>query len=153
MSSTARSLGLLGLFVAVTLGGGMLIGISNPPGEWYAGLAKPGFTPPNWLFPVAWTVLYVLVAIAGWRVFERGPAAGRLAWVAQLALNFLWSPTFFGAHRIGAGLVVVAALLLAVLLFLAATWKANRPAFACFVPYAAWVAYATALNLSIWRLN
>lgn len=148
-----RSALLLGLLLTLVLGGGMVVGLSNPPGDWYASLAKPGFTPPDWLFPVAWTVLYILVAIAGWLVVLRGPRLALLPWAAQLALNFAWSPVFFGAHRIGAGLAVIAALLVAIAVFLAATLRGNRAAFACFVPYAVWVVYATALNLSILRLN
>ncbi|KAB0676427.1 TspO/MBR family protein [Aureimonas leprariae] len=148
-----RSALLLGLMITLVLGGGMVIGLSNPPGDWYAALAKPSFTPPDWLFPVAWTLLYVLVAVAGWLVLLRGPALALLPWAVQLALNFAWSPTFFGAQRIGFGLGVIAALLVAILAFLAATIRQNRAAFACFVPYGVWVAYATALNLSILRLN
>jgi translocator protein len=150
---STRSALLLGVVLTLVLGGGMIVGLSNPPGDWYAGLAKPGFTPPDWLFPVAWTVIYVLVAVAGWLVLLRGPAPALLAWGAQLALNFAWSPVFFGSHRIGLGLAVIAALLATILAFLALTVRRNRAAFACFLPYGAWVAYATALNLSILRLN
>lgn len=151
--TAVRSGLLLAVLLVATLGGGMLVGVSNPPGDWYANLAKPGFTPPNWLFPVAWTLLYVLVAVAGWLVFRAGPGAARVLWVLQLAVNFAWSPTVFGAHRIGVGLVVVSALLVLVLAFVAAAWERQRIAAVAFLPYAAWVAYATALNYSIWRLN
>src|SRR4051794_28977474 len=78
------------------------------PGEWYAALAKPSFNPPNWLFAPVWTVLYVLIAVAGWRTFERDQRGGPMKlWWAQLALNFLWSPVFFGAHRIGLALLII----------------------------------------------
>ncbi|GGE14926.1 tryptophan-rich sensory protein [Aureimonas endophytica] len=148
-----RHLLWLACFLVVTLGGGLSIGIANPPGAWYEALAKPGFTPPNWLFPVAWTILYVLIGIAGWRVFLKGPAVALALWLVQLALNFAWSPTFFGAHRIGAGLLIIALLLGAILAFLFATIRRNRVAAWCFLPYAAWVAYATLLNFALWRLN
>lgn len=148
-----RSALLLGLILTLVLGGGMVIGLSNPPGAWYEGLAKPGFTPPDWLFPLAWTVLYLLIAVAGWLVLLRGPALAIPFWIAQLALNFGWSPVFFGAQRIGLGLLVIAGLLVSVIAFAAVTARRNRAAFVCFVPYGVWVAYATALNLSILRLN
>src|SRR5215203_2375160 len=87
-------------FLGLAVGGGLAIGSVTVPGEWYAGLAKPAFNPPNWLFAPVWTVLYVLIAFAGWRTFEhnRGGGVMRLWW-AQLVLNFLWSPTFFGGHQ------------------------------------------------------
>lgn len=153
MTSPLRQPGLLAVFLVVTLGGGLLIGVSNPPGAWYEALAKPGFTPPNRLFPIAWTMIYSLVAVAGWLVVGRGPRAGQGLWILQIALNFSWPPIFFGAHRIGLGLAVIALLLVTALAFVAATIRANRPAALCFLPYAAWVAYATALNFSIWRMN
>ncbi len=151
--TTARSLLVLVALLLLTVGGGLLIGVSNPPGDWYAGLAKPAWTPPNWLFPVSWTLLYVLVAVAGWLVFRGGPRTAQVLWVGQVAVNFAWSPSFFGAQRIGLGLAVVATLLVLILLFIVATWRTQRTATLLFLPYAAWVAYATALNHSIWRLN
>ena len=80
------------VFVAGVFGIGWLIGATNLPGEWYAGLAKPGFVPPNWAFPIAWTILYIMIGIAGWRTFRREPRGkAMLAWAAQMALNFLVS--------------------------------------------------------------
>jgi tryptophan-rich sensory protein len=149
MTALAQRWGLLALFVAAVLGGGMLIGINNPPGDWYAGLQKPWFTPPGILFPIAWTILYILVAVAGWRVFDAGLGGARALWVAQMALNFAWSPVFFGAHLVGWGLAIILALLAAILLFIGATWRTDRPAALCFLPYAAWVAFASLLNGSI----
>jgi benzodiazapine receptor len=151
--SRPARLGLLALFLLVTLGGGMLIGLSNPPGEWYAGLAKARFNPPDWAFPVAWTILYILIAVAGWRVFLAKARLPFGLWVLQLALNFTWTPTFFGLHLIGAGLVVLLAMLAAILAFIAVTWRQDRTAALLFVPYAAWVGFAGLLNGSIWWLN
>jgi tryptophan-rich sensory protein len=142
------------LFLAVVLGGGLFLSFLTAPGEWYAGLAKPAFNPPAWLFGPVWTLLYVLIAVAGWRTFERdrGGAPMRLWW-AQLVLNFAWTPVFFGAHQIGLALVVIVALLAAILGFIAAALRIDRVAAWMFVPYAAWVAFATALNGAIWGLN
>ena len=153
MRSPAARYGLLALFLAVSLGGGMLVGISNPPGDWYAGLAKPSFNPPDWLFPPAWTLLYILIGIAGWRVFLAKLRLPFGLWVLQLAINFSWSPTFFGQHLIGAGLVILLAMLATILAFLAVTWRRDRPAALCFVPYTLWVSFAGLLNGAIWWLN
>ncbi|WP_375158225.1 TspO/MBR family protein [Bradyrhizobium sp. RDT46] len=142
------------LFVAGVVGIGWLIGATNPPGEWYAGLAKPGFVPPNWAFPLAWTILYTLIAIAGWRTFRREPRGkAMLAWAAQMALNFAWSPVMFTMHQIGAALVILIALLGAIVTYIGPELSRDRLAAALFVPYAAWVAFAGVLNAAIWRLN
>jgi benzodiazapine receptor len=124
--------------------------------SWYPGLAKPAFTPPNWAFPVAWTVLYILMAVAAWRVWRRNEADDRGAltlWFAQLALNFAWSILFFGLHQVTAGLIDIAVLLLLILATAAAFWTRDRPAALMMLPYAAWVGFAAALNGAIWRLN
>jgi tryptophan-rich sensory protein len=144
----------LALFLLLVLGGGLLIGINNIPGPWYEALRKPWFNPPNWLFGPAWTTLYVLIAIAGWRVWQR-ERSGRLMWLwwLQLALNFLWSPVFFGAQQPGAALAVIVVLLATILAFIGIAWNRDRPAALLFLPYAAWVVFATLLNGSIFFLN
>jgi len=142
------------VFVTVVLGGGTLIGFVTRPGKWYAGLTKPTFNPPNWVFAPAWTALYVLVAIAGWRTFMHGGfSAAMLLWLGQLALNFSWSPVFFGARRPGLALVVVITLLGLIVSFIALQWETDLVSALLFLPYAAWVAFATLLNTAIWRLN
>lgn len=148
-----RFLALL-VFIVVVLGAGALIGYSTLPGEWYAGLAKPFFNPPNWIFGPVWSVLYILIAIAGWRVWSVDPSGAAMrVWLAQLLLNFLWSPTFFGLHRPGSALLVILLLLVAILAFIALARRRDRVAAWLFVPYALWVAFATLLNAAIWRLN
>jgi tryptophan-rich sensory protein len=144
----------LALFIALVLGGGTLIGLMTLPGEWYAGLAKPPFNPPNWIFAPVWTLLYIMVAVAGWRTWQRGPRSAAMAvWFIQLALNFVWSPAFFGAHRIGAALVIMAAMLATIFAFIVICWPRDRTAALLFTPYAAWVAFATLLNGALWYLN
>lgn len=143
----------LPIFLAISLGGGLLIGASNTPDDWYRHLEKPWFNPPNWVFAPAWTVLYVLIAVAGWRVLRSGNGKALVAWGVQMALNFLWSPLFFSAHAILPALVVILGLLAAILVFLARTGGRDALAFWCFVPYAVWVSYAALLNAAIWRLN
>lgn len=142
------------IFLALVVGGGLAIGALTAPGEWYAELNKPTFTPPGWVFGPAWLMIHVCIAVAGWLVWrrDRGGWAIKL-WGLQLALNFLWSPIFFAAHWIGLALAVIAALLEIIAGFIAATWRTQRHAALLFVPYAAWVAFATALNAQIVALN
>lgn len=148
-----RTLSLSG-FVVLVLGGGTLIGYLTLPGEWYAGLAKPFFNPPDWIFGPVWSVLYVLVAVAGWRMWRHDPwGAGMRLWICQLILNFLWSPIFFGLQQPGLALMVIVALLVAILGFIPIARKTDRLAAWLFAPYAVWVAFATLLNASIWWLN
>ena len=120
------------------------------PGPWYEALQKPFFNPPNWLFGPAWTVLYILVGIAGWRVWSTDSAGSLMKlWFVQLVVNFLWSPTFFGLHMIGGGLVVVIAML--VRSSPSSRWpgsaSGSRRCSSC--PMRAWVAFATTLNAAI----
>ena len=141
-------------FILLVVGGGLLIGFFTAPGLWYEALAKPSFNPPNWLFGPIWSVLYVLVAIVGWRIWQREPSGAAMKlWWFQLALNFLWSPVFFALHQVGLALAIILALLAAILVFIAIAWKLDRLAVYLFVPYAAWVAFASLLNAAIWALN
>ena len=133
---------------------GLLIGAVNIPGAWYAGLNKPPFNPPDWVFAPVWTVLFILIAMAGFRTFERearGTAA--MLWGLQMALNFAWSPVFFSLHRIEWALAIVLAMLAAVLGFVWRQWQCDRVASWLFVPYAAWVGFAATLNAAIAVLN
>jgi tryptophan-rich sensory protein len=148
-----RWLSLFG-FLVLVIGGGLAIGYVTAPGEWYAGLVKPSFNPPGWIFGPVWTVLYALIAVAGWRVWQRDRFGSPMRlWWAQLSLNFLWSPVFFAAHRIGLALVIVLLMLAAILTFIIVSWRQDRVAAWLFVPYAAWVAFASMLNGAIWMLN
>ena len=142
------------VFVLLVFGGGLLIGYATLPGQWYASLVKPPFNPPNWVFAPVWSLLYVLIAIAGWRTWRRPPDSRAMrVWAAQLVLNFLWSPTFFGAKMMGLALVVIVLLFASILLFMARTWNSDRLSAWLFAPYAAWVAFATLLNASLVWLN
>lgn len=124
------------------------------PGAWYGGLAKPWWTPPNWLFGPVWSVLYVMIAVAGWLTWHAQEATlARLIWTLQLVLNGIWSPIMFGRHDIGLALVVIVAMLISIMSFVAVTWRRQRSAALLFVPYLAWVGFATALNFAVWRLN
>ena len=144
----------LAVFVAFVLGGGFLIGYINVPGSWYAGLNKPWFNPPNWIFAPVWSAIYLLIALAGWRTWERcGHGTAMRLWLLQMALNFLWSPIFFSAHLPGGALAIILALFGVNLAFVLRQWNSDRISSAMFVPYAAWVGFASLLNLSIVYLN
>ena len=124
------------------------------PGEWYRGLAKPRWTPPDWLFPVAWTVLYLAMSAAAARVAMLPDTGQALAlWSVQIALNTLWTPVFFGLRRIGAGLVIIFLLWLAVAATMVAFWQHDAIAGALFAPYLAWVTVGGMLNRSVWHRN
>ncbi len=124
---------------------------------WYRHLRKPSFTPPDEVFPVAWTTLYALIAYSGWRVWSAAPSRERDAalklWISQLAANAQWSKLFFGQHRPTLALVDVFMLEGNIIGYIAAAHKVDRGAAYAFVPYAAWVAFATVLNAEIIRLN
>lgn len=139
------------VFLIAVLGGGLLIGSGTRPDAWYAALAKPSFNPPSSVFAPVWSLIYVMIAMAGARTFERG--AGFPLWLGQMALNFAWTPVFFGLHRPELALVIILVLLALILAFIATRWHADRVSALLFVPYAAWVAFASVLNASIVALN
>jgi tryptophan-rich sensory protein len=140
------------VFLLAVLGIGLLIGSITRPDGWYAVLAKPAFNPPNWVFAPVWSLLYVMIATAGARTFERG-TGGFPLWLGQMALNFAWTPAFFGLHRPGLALIIIVALLIAILVFIAYRWRTDRLSSLLFVPYVAWVAFASVLNAAIVVLN
>lgn len=125
-------------------------------GDWYRSLCKPRWTPPNWLFPVVWTLLYTLIAIAGllvWNTADENRTLLVTLWGAQLILNALWSYIFFGRRDMRLALFDIALLWVAIASFIGFAWRANELAAILFLPYLAWVSYATALNAAILRLN
>jgi benzodiazapine receptor len=135
--------------IAVGASGGLF-----PPGKWYRDLQKPSWTPPNWLFPVAWSVLYLCMAGAAARVAVSADNGLALAlWSLQIALNGLWTPVFFGLKRIKLGFWVLCALWVSVAATCGALWAVDGIAGALFLPYLLWVTIAGALNLAVWRLN
>ena len=125
-------------------------------GPWYAGLSKPDWTPPNWLFPPAWAALYLMIAVAGWLIWTTPHESRSLIlglWAAQLLLNAAWSYIFFGRHEIALGLIDILALWAMIAAFAVAAWPVNQWASLLFMPYLLWVSFAAALNASIWLRN
>jgi translocator protein len=141
-------------FIIAVVTIGILIGITNLPGSWYAQLVKPAFNPPNWVFGPVWTVLYAMIGFVGARTWlaRRSKPAMKL-WFAQMALNFAWSPLFFGLNLMDAALVVIIGLWISILLFIRTSWKQDRLSAALFLPYLLWVTFATLLNVSLIALN
>jgi tryptophan-rich sensory protein len=145
----------LGVFAALVVAAAFFGGQWGA-NAWYATLSKPSFTPPNWLFPIAWTVLYFMIAVAGWLVWQKGgPEANRalIVWAAQLIPNAIWSYVFFGRQEIGAALIVLLVMWALIALFIVLAWPVDRRASLLFVPYFIWVSYAGVLNYVILKMN
>ena len=126
-------------------------------GGWYRGLAKPGFNPPGWVFGPVWTILYLLMAVAVWRVWEAEPSGLRTAAIAmflvQLTLNFAWTWIFFHLHAIRGALGEIVMLWMAIAVTTVLFSKIDVSAAALMVPYLLWVSFASVLNAAIARLN
>ena len=127
------------------------------PSPWYADLAKPTWTPPNWLFGPVWTILYILMAVAAWMVWRQGEHPGArsalVSYVVQLILNGLWSWIFFGRQRIGLALLDLLVLWIAVLATLILFWRVRGSCGLLLLPYLVWITLAGVLNLAVWHLN
>lgn len=124
------------------------------PGAWYETLNKPPWTPPNWVFAPAWIILYAMIAIAGWLVWQsEGWGAALLVWVANIGFNAAWSWLMFGRRQIKTALLDAIAMLVTIAAFILLTWKTTPLAAILFLPYLAWVAFATALNFAILERN
>jgi translocator protein len=142
------------LFIGIVVGVGAVIGTQTAPDAWYTALEKPPFNPPNWLFAPVWFTLYVLIGIVGARTFLRDATSPAMfCWVGQMLLNWAWSPTWFSLHLLWPAFAIIIAILALIVAFIAVTWKSDRPSAVLFLPYAAWVAFASTLNLSIALLN
>jgi tryptophan-rich sensory protein len=146
-------LGLFAIFLIATFAAGTT-GAMFPTGAWYKSLNKPSWTPPNWVFPVAWTSIYLLIAFAGARVAVLdGNAYAMAFWAAQIAFNTLWTPLFFGLRQLRGSLPVMAGLWLSVLGATISCYQLDFWAGLAFTPYLVWVTVAAALNVEMARLN
>jgi benzodiazapine receptor len=124
---------------------------------WYAGLVKPSFNPPNWVFGPVWTSLYALMAFAAWRILRLPVSPARrfalMLFFVQLALNTAWSWMFFSAHSPLLGLVNILPQFAVIVAAVIAFARLDRLAGWCLVPLGAWVGYASVLNAALWWLN
>jgi len=131
-----------------------LLAVGSMPDAWYAALMKPSWNPPAWLFGPVWTMLYTLMAIAAWLVWQRiGFSRSLGLYFAQLLLNAAWTPLFFGAHQLGWALIEILVMWVMILLTLLSFRRVNPAAGWLFLPYLAWVSFASFLNFTLWRLN
>ncbi|MFA6549724.1 MAG: TspO/MBR family protein [Candidatus Margulisiibacteriota bacterium] len=147
------------LFLLVPLAVGFLgsfVTISNIP-TWYAGLNKPFFNPPNWLFGPAWTFLYITMGIAAFLVWKSEPSSARntalIFFGIQLLLNAIWTPIFFGAHMLLLAFFELVLLWVFILLTIVKFSTVSLPAAWLLAPYVLWVSFASVLNFSVWWLN
>lgn len=147
----------LAVFVVLCLAAGAIGGLATAQSvtDWYPTLAKPAWNPPSWVFAPVWTTLYVLMALAAWLVWRKGPAAkfALRMFVVQLVLNVAWSFLFFGARSPGLAVAEIVVLWLAIMATTRAFFRLSQPAGLLMLPYIAWVSFAAVLNLAVWRLN
>lgn len=148
--------GFIGLSLLVGAADAALMGGSAR--GWYAALARPPGTPPNWVFAPVWTVLYVMMGTAAWLVWRRIAWAASLRrplrlWGWQLLLNALWTPAFFGLRNLALALAVIVVLLALLLATTRAFARVDRSAALLMLPYMAWVCYAVYLTAGFWWLN
>ena len=142
---------LVFLFACMAAG---LTGSLFPPGKWYSELNKPVWTPPNWVFPVAWPILYLLMSYSGATLANLESAGSALAlWALQISLNALWTPVFFGLKNLKLGLIIILLLLVSVAICTYVFWLYAWIAGLLFLPYLAWVVFAAALNAAVFKLN
>ncbi len=160
MSRLLRFIIAVGLPLAAGFVGSVFTSPAIP--DWYAGLEKPVFSPPNWLFAPVWTLLYILMGISFYRILSlqqlndaRAPAAKAAVTVflVHLAVNLLWSVLFFGLRNPLLGLIDILILLILIAVVIQRFYRLDRTAAYLLLPYLAWVTFATLLNFSIWRLN
>jgi translocator protein len=147
-------------FILVCLLAGFIGSIFTTPSipGWYAGLTKPSFNPPNWVFAPVWTTLYVLMGLSGFLVYEKGPKKREVrkalaVFAVQLVLNALWSIVFFGAHMILGAAILIVVLWAMIVITIRLFSRISKAAACLLVPYILWVSFATVLNISLFVLN
>lgn len=152
------------LKLIVSVIGCQLVGIMGTPftffaiPNWYANLNKPFFAPPNWIFGPVWTLLYFMMALSFYLIWKQGWKKKKIKeamtyFLAQLGLNFLWSPIFFGLRAPLLGLIVILALWILIVMTMKKFYPLSKLAFYLLIPYLLWVSFATMLNAAIVVLN
>lgn len=144
---------VIGIIVCITFG--FLSGMSTVDAiaNYYAGLVKPSFNPPNWIFGPVWLVLYAFMGIVIGRAWHRADGKGVKLFTLQFAFNLLWSPVFFLLRQPLAALVIILSLWVVLIVCIWHWWSKDRPSAYLFIPYIIWVSFATILNASIVLLN
>jgi tryptophan-rich sensory protein len=146
------------LWLAVTFAAAGAGGVASANAAgFYQSLSRPGWAPPPWLFGPVWTILYLMIGIAAWLVWrERGFTGARTAlalFVVQLIANALWTWIFFAWQRGALAFAEILVLWILIVVTMLMFWRVRRIAGALFIPYLAWVTFASALTYSIWQLN
>ena len=137
---------------------GSFFTVSDDGSNWYEALKKPFFTPPDWVFGPVWTILYLMMGIAAFLVWQKGVPKSHVrvalvCFMVQLVFNAAWSVIFFGFHSVGLALLEIIFLWLAILATIASFWRVDRVAAGLLLPYIGWVSFAVILNASIYFLN
>ena len=157
--ASGRDVAGLIVFLVICLGISALGGLitATSVGSWYQALERPPFNPPDWVFAPVWSILYIMMAVAAWRVWRTAGFESRgkalVVFAVQLGLNLLWSFLFFGLQRIDLALIEILILLAVIIVNTVLFWRIDRLAGMLFVPYVLWVGFATMLNASLWWLN
>jgi translocator protein len=153
-SKPAREFEMSAIIIAVLVLATASSGALFKPGDWYRSLRRPSWTPPNWAFPLVWSILYIAIGVSGWMVWQaQGVGIAMGLWLAQLVFNAAWSWLFFGRRRMDLAFADICLLFLTILAYMIAAAPVSQTAALLFLPYAAWVATAGTLNRSVWRLN
>ncbi len=149
---------VVGIIASFAAGGiGSLFTFKAIP-TWYAGLKKPPYTPPNWVFGPVWTILYIMMGISVFFVWRNGLSASSamltfiLFW-GQLSVNALWSVIFFGMKSKGGGVITIITLWFLILATIVASFRVSTLAGVLLIPYVVWVSVASYLNIGVWLLN
>ena len=155
-----RAIGKLVCSVSVCVATGFLGSFStmDSVNTWYADLSRQSFTPPDWAFGVVWPILYVMMGISAFMIWNKGLSSRQVKvalglFILQLVLNGLWTPIFFGLHMIALALAEITLLWVAIIITILAFWRISRAAAYLLLPYILWVSFAIALNAALWQLN
>lgn len=139
-------------FLAISFGIGQVT--QGGMQDWYQALEKPAFNPPNWVFPIVWSILYVMIAIAGWNLWQSGAATSlKITFMIYMLMNWVWTPIFFGLHMIAGGLIWIIALTMVNLTFILMAWRPVRLSALLMIPLLVWTSFASVLSYYIWALN
>lgn len=155
MTKSKKIGGLIGWIIVCSLAG--ILGAQFEPGSWYELLQKPSWTPPNWIFPIVWPILYILMGISAWLLWKMKEVTisdTEFTWFfVQLLLNAIWPWIFFGRQLISTALAEILLLWISIVFTILLFWNRNRIAGLLLIPYLLWTSYASALNFAIWQLN
>ena len=155
-----RAIGKLICSISVCIATGLLGSFTTADSvkTWYADLYRPSFTPPDWAFGVVWPILYVMMGISAFIIWNKGLGNRQVKvaiglFILQLILNGLWTPIFFGLHMMALALAEIMLLWVAIIMTIFAFWRISRAAAYLLLPYILWVSFAIALNAALWHLN